>query len=295
MRKEVFGLFAVAVLGAAGAIMGANRGANPQGNSAKKSQESANFLGFDSNEYPGDDALAALRKTFAFAGYWLNVPPNASSNSWQGKRQALVAHGFGFVVLFNGRLDRELKSETNAGSLAARDADSAAQAARREGFPSGTVVFLDQEEGGRMLPEQRRYIFDWAKAMGTAGYRAGVYVSGIPARESREVSVITANDLHDDPGGKKLFFFVYNDVCPPAPGCDFPAKAPAPRASGVSFAIGWQFAQSPRRRALTRTCVAKYDTDGNCYAPMLPPGKKVYVDVESATSADPSSQPSSSQ
>jgi hypothetical protein len=32
------------------------------------------YLGFDRNDYPGDANLAALRKTFAFSGYWLNNP-----------------------------------------------------------------------------------------------------------------------------------------------------------------------------------------------------------------------------
>src|SRR5215469_11164762 len=54
------------------------------------------FLGFDRNEYPGDDALPVLRKSFAFTGYWLSVPPGAKTNSWQGKRALLQSQGFGF-------------------------------------------------------------------------------------------------------------------------------------------------------------------------------------------------------
>ena len=30
-----------------------------------------NYLGFDANDYPGDDALPVLRKTFSFASYWI--------------------------------------------------------------------------------------------------------------------------------------------------------------------------------------------------------------------------------
>ena len=67
------------------------------------------FLGFDRNDYPGDDNLKELHKTFAFAGYWLNNPPGSKSNTWVGTRGRLEAAGFGFLVLFNGRLDRELK------------------------------------------------------------------------------------------------------------------------------------------------------------------------------------------
>jgi hypothetical protein len=75
------------------------------------------FLGFDRNEYPGDDALRLLRRTFAFAGYWLNSPPGASGNSWTGKRDALQAAGFGFLLLFDGRLEAEIKKASNATEL----------------------------------------------------------------------------------------------------------------------------------------------------------------------------------
>src|SRR6202789_473512 len=71
------------------------------------------YLGFDVNDYPGDAALPALRHTFEFAGYWLNVPPGAKQNNWTGKRAAFVKNNFGFLVLFNGRLERELTSPSH--------------------------------------------------------------------------------------------------------------------------------------------------------------------------------------
>ncbi|HJT71679.1 MAG TPA: hypothetical protein VJ731_15880, partial [Terriglobales bacterium] len=73
------------------------------------------YLGFDRNDYPGDQSLKALRQTFAYTGYWLNNPPGEHSNNWIGKREALLSAGFGFLVLFNGRLDKQLRH--NAASL----------------------------------------------------------------------------------------------------------------------------------------------------------------------------------
>src|SRR5262249_52169915 len=108
------------------------------------------FLGFDRNDYPGDDNLEALRQTFSYAGYWLNNPPNEKRNTWTGKRSKLQAAGFGFFVLFNGRLFRELESVAHATKIGRSDALVAVAAARREGFPNHTVIFLDQEQGGRM-------------------------------------------------------------------------------------------------------------------------------------------------
>jgi len=74
------------------------------------------YLGFDRNDYPGDAALPALRKSFHYASYWLNNPPDAKRNSWTGKRDLLREKGFGFLVLFNGRTYAELKGK-NAAAL----------------------------------------------------------------------------------------------------------------------------------------------------------------------------------
>src|ERR1700730_1560186 len=173
------------------------------------------YLGFDRNRYPGDAALRLLRQTFSFSGYWLNAPPNEPSNTWEGKREVLTANGFGFLVLFNGRLYSELKSLSDPRTLGVLDAMAADDAAKKEGFPVGTIIFLDQEEGGRMLPEQRAYVYAWIDTVNASGYRAGVYCSGIPAMEAAGTTIITANDLRDNAGGRKIVFFVYNDACPP--------------------------------------------------------------------------------
>ena len=110
------------------------------------------FLGFDRNDYPGDANMGALKTRFAFTGYWLNNPPGATSNTWTGKRPALQKMGYGFLLLFNGREYKELKSSGDASKVGTRDAEAAASAAQREGFPRHAIIFLDQEQGGRMLP-----------------------------------------------------------------------------------------------------------------------------------------------
>ena len=110
-----------------------------------------NYAGFDRNEYPGDANLAALRKSFRFTSYWLNNPPGAQHNTWTGKRALLRKNGFGFLVLFNGRLFADLQGK-DAVALGNEDGKAAVEAALREGFPRNTRIFLDQEQGGRMLP-----------------------------------------------------------------------------------------------------------------------------------------------
>jgi hypothetical protein len=251
----------------------------------------AAYLGFDRNDYPGDSKLSALRRTFAFTGYWLNNPPGERANSWRGKRATIEAAGFGFLLLFNGRDYAQLISRrdpSHAARLGAAEGASAAHAARAEGFPPGSVIFLDQEQGGRMLPEQKQYVFAWARAVREGGFRPGIYCSGIEVAESGGGHISTARDLHDWPEGRELVFWVANDACPPSPGCAFPApgRVPLPEASGVPFAEVWQYAQSPVRRQFASGCLATYNADGNCYPPSN--AGRLHLDINTARTSDPS-------
>lgn len=244
------------------------------------------YLGFDRNDYPGDTLLPALRKTFAWTGYWLNTPPGEKTNSWAGKREIVKAAGFGFAVLYNGREYKALKGK-NAAQIGQKDGMDAAARANAEGFRAATRIFIDQEEGGRMLPEQRAYLLAWADAVTHAGFQAGVYCSGVPFKEGPGQVVVTAKDIHDHAEGRPIAIWAYNDACSPSNGCVFPKHPPAPAKSGIPYAAIWQFAQSPRRPE-AKSCPVNYSRDGNCYPPNLPPGSATHVDVNTALSPDPS-------
>jgi len=241
------------------------------------------YLGFDRNVYPGDANLKTLRQTFSYTGYWLNHPPGENTNTWAGHRAAVEAAGFGFLVLFNGRLDAELKTVANATRLGRSDARAAASAALREGFPRAAIIFLDQEQGGRMLPEQKAYIYAWVDSITAAGFRAGIYCSGIPATD--DGNVVTAEDVRESAGTREIVYWAINDACPPAPGCAFPQHPPNPGESGVRVAEVWQFAQSPQRKDVAGRCT-NYSRDGNCDVPGI--GVGLPIDVNTASSADPS-------
>jgi hypothetical protein len=252
---------------------------------ATTQDQSGAYLGFDRNTYPGDANLKGLRQTFSYTGYWLNNPPGERTNTWAGHRAAVEFAGFGFLVLFNGRLYAELKSVANAMKLGSSDAQTAVSAARREGFPTHTIIFLDQEQGGRMLPEQKTYVYAWVDAVTAAGFRAGIYCSGIAAKD--DGNVVTAEDIRQSTGARQIVYWAVNDACPPSPGCAFPAHPPSPVESGVRFAEVWQFAQSPRRKDVAAHCT-DYNRDGNCYPPGMSAAQGLHVDVNTATSSDPS-------
>lgn len=250
------------------------------------------YVGFDRNLYPGDDRLAELHRSFAFAGFWLNAPPGETTNTWEGKRAALQDAGFGFLVLANGRLDAQIRrSRLSAGALGKQDAVAAIAAAKREGFPDHTLIFLDQEEGGRLLPEQAAYFFGWTEAVAGSQYRAGAYLSGQASPDGsgpdgQPLTITTAQDVREQIVKRHLhpvILWVQQDACPPAPGCTL--AAPPVAASGTSDALVWQYAQTPRRPELTRACAATYAPNGNCYAGAT---EDLFVDLNVANSPDPS-------
>jgi hypothetical protein len=245
------------------------------------------YLGFDRDLYPGDAAFSTLRKTFAFTGYWLSPPPTEKTTTWIGKRDFLRNSGFGFLVLFRGRDSHEFKKASDGPTKGSLDAEAAVTAAKREGFPTGTVIFLDLEEGGRLSATYHAYLHAWFDGLARTEYRAGVYCSGMPVKESGEVTILTADDIRANAGSREYVFFVFNDACPPSPGCVFPSEAPSVATSGVTYAQAWQYAQSPRRKEFTARCPTGYNQNGNCYSPHDAP-HEWDLDADIAASADPS-------
>jgi Domain of unknown function (DUF1906) len=251
---------------------------------------SEGHIGFDSNDYPGDDALPILRRHLTFTGYWLTNPPGESQNSWKGKRETLLHAGFGFLVLANGKLEAEIgkakKRGTSPVAFGEKDAADAVAAARREGFPLRTIIFLDQEEGGRLTANQSAYLLAWTEAVARSNYLPGVYASGQAVSDGPGKTITTVQDIREQVATRHLHevaMWVYQDACPPSNGCTL--QAPSLSLSGTPDIVVWQYAQSPRRKEITRACSKTYAADGNCYVADSP---KLQLDLNAASSADPS-------
>jgi Domain of unknown function (DUF1906) len=260
--------------------------ASTQPNSQERQAPRA-YLGFDLNIFPGKDALPVLRKTFSFSSYWLSPPPLEKTNTWIGQRELLRSQGFGFLLLYRGPLSRELKNEAAAVQKGTLDARNAASVAKSEGFPAHAIIFLDIEEGGRLPASYHAYMRAWTAGLAGAGYRSGAYCSGIPIKEEPDVMITTADDIRGHAPSADFTFFIFNDVCPPSPGCTFPQNPPSPAISGIPYAALWQYAQTPRRMERTAQCAPGYHTDGNCYAPG-DTAHAWFLDADTATSSDPS-------
>jgi hypothetical protein len=252
---------------------------------ARSQSHASTYAGFDMNLYPGDAMLPALHKTFAYTGYWLNPPPGERTNEWKGHRAVVAKNGFGFLVLFNGRIDEDFK-KLDPTATGRNDAAEAIAAATAEGFPTHTIIFLDLEEGGRMMPSTTKYVAAWVEAIRHSKFRPGAYCSGIEVDDDPGVRISTADDIHNQ--FKDVALWLANDECPPAPGCTLKQSSLPMSLSGRGDALVWQYAQSPRRPEFTKHCALTYAHDGNCYAPGTPKLGKYSLDLNLSTSPDPS-------
>lgn len=140
--------------------------------------------GFDTRDYPGDAALTTWfdASPYRWVGYYLPAPCYTGT-TWSGRRDALRAMGWGFAVLFVGEQDwtamRSVPGDTvdiaeqgarcvsanltaEQGSAHAREAEAATAA---DGFPDGTIIFLDVERVERVTPELADYVRSWIRSL----------------------------------------------------------------------------------------------------------------------------------
>lgn len=165
--------------------------------------------GFDTRDYPGDPAMRSWfdASPYRWVGYYLPAPCYTGT-TWSGRRDVLRAMGWGFAVLFVGEQDwsaMHAAGDTAAATdtvaaapgTAARcvsanltaeqgavDARAAMAAAAADGFPEGTVIFLNVERVERVRPALTAYIRSWFGTLLESGrYAPGLYAHGSNAAE----------------------------------------------------------------------------------------------------------------
>ena len=163
--------------------------------------EAGRHLGFDTYTYPGDAKMRAWKNApnapYEWVGFYLPKGPCYKGTSWAGKRQTLTDMGWGMAVVYVGQQtwNRRIRTLTpaqlaaqkrrgvscNADFLGAgRGMEEGLDAIRKieaEGFPKGTVVFLDIERMERMPEQMRDYYTAWvATVLKDGRYRPGIYV-----------------------------------------------------------------------------------------------------------------------
>jgi hypothetical protein len=151
--------------------------------------ERPSYPGFDTWRYPGDDVMTIWRQSspYRWMGYYLPAPCHRGT-SFVGKRQFLTQTGWGIAVLyvgqqqFEGQTPAEITETTICSSrlLTAErgtiDGQDAIARTQSEGFPPGSVIFLDVERVDRLSPELIAYYQSWLRTVATDGrYRVGTY------------------------------------------------------------------------------------------------------------------------
>lgn len=127
------------------------------------------------------------------------------------------------------------------------------------GFPAGSYVYLDLENGAPFTPAQHTYVAHWIDAVISGGFGAGVYCSHTFAVE-----------VHTLRSSARIWAFkVPTVVHHPVPGHNYPDSHPA--GSGYPGAYMWQLGQG---------CIIDVPGAG---------GNKLLVDLDTAVSSDPSS------
>jgi len=226
----------------------------------------AGFAGFDTGIYPGDAALRAWRQAspYQWVGYYLTAPCHRDV-SWSGKREQLVAMGWGTAVIYLGQQDwGAMPSRAPAAADTAARADStamrpqqpaavaapppacsaanlsaargtadAADAIARtagEGFPSGAVVYLDVERVTAVSPALADYVRAWVDGVLADGrYLPGIYVHRLNA-DAIGAAAGAAYTARGRAGGPPLWV---------TSSTGFSLELP-PTASGVAGATVWQ-------------------------------------------------------
>jgi hypothetical protein len=152
--------------------------------------------GFDTRDYPGDDAMRGWFETspYRWVGYYLPAPCYTGT-TWTGRRDALRDIGWGFAVLFVGEQDWSAMPGAQADTAVDEPRCSSAHltqergrahaveasaSAFADGFPAGTILFLDVERVGSVSGELAAYVRAWVDAVLTDGrYSPGLYAHDI--------------------------------------------------------------------------------------------------------------------
>ena len=193
------------------------------GGTPHEARAAGRYLGFDTHTFPGEQALRAWKASgapYEWIGYYLPSPCHRE-RSWSGRRTFIDSLGFGMAVIYVGqqtwgrtphpgsrgaqaaaRRGLSCNADYVSGPRGAVDGDDAVRTTAAEGFPRGTIVFLDVERMEQMPSGMRDYYRAWAgRVLADGRYRPGVYVHAhnAPAVHDDLAAAYAAAGLHVDP------------------------------------------------------------------------------------------------
>lgn len=214
------------------------------------------FAGFDRSDYPGFPVMMWLRvnTNLRWCGFYLPSPSHRAS-SWTGRRAELAAMGWGFACVYVGQQTMGPGSHNATAAQGTNDGADCCAKMKAEGFAPGSFVYLDLENPDPV--HQSAYVAAWIDAVVAGGYGPGVYTSFLDAPQIAALR-----------RGVRIWSFKVKTVQPHRVyGYASPAFDPAGASPVASV---WQYED-----AAIISCAAA-------------PGGTLLVDLNSATTTDPS-------
>ena len=218
----------------------------------------AGFAGFDCSGYPGDNTMSWLiaNTNLVWCGYYLAPAPSHGNAGWMGKQASLAAAGWGIAPVYVGQQVTGPGSLNPSTATGQTDGAQAAGYMSSEGFPAGSYVYLDIENGPPLSQPQQDYLAAWSTAVVAGGYNPGVYCSHLLAAQ---IAVLQP--------GARIWAFRISGIAPGNQNSPYPESDPA--GCGYGAATAWQLIQ-------------------DCKIQITPGGPySLQVDLDSATTADP--------
>jgi len=217
----------------------------------------AGFAGFDCSGYPGDATMNWLlaNTNLVWCGYYLAPAPSHQDTGWMGKQPSLAAAGWGIAPVYLGQQVTGPGSKNPSATTGQEDGEQAAGYMQSEGFPAGSYVYLDIENGPPLTPAQLDYLPAWCAAVIDGGYKPGVYCSHLLGAQIAGLQP-----------GARVWAFKVPVTNPPMAN---PYPSPDPSGSGFAGAFAWQLADD---------VTIPTSADGST---------TLMVDLDSAATADP--------
>src|SRR5712691_5195429 len=217
----------------------------------------AGHAGFDSSAFPGVAKMAAMKAgtNLEWCGFYLAPSPSHPDTSWMARRADIVGQGWGIAPLYVGQQTTGPGSHHPSKANGVVDGGDAVQLMKDAGFPAGTWIYLDLENGPPLPDILGEYVDSWVRTVdGSQTYRGGVYCShGF------------ADDIQALCPSARIWAFKVPTTDPhPVPGPNNPT--PDPSGSGLAEAHIWQLRQN---------------------ALITVQGSSLKVDLDSAVSANP--------
>jgi hypothetical protein len=192
------------------------------------------YPGFDLLTYPGDTRMAWLLENtnLSWTGFYLAPAPSQGYTGWMRAYNTLRNQGWGFAPVYVGRQAVGPGSHAVTVANGTRDGNDAATLAGRAGFPAGSVLYLDVEQGPPVQQIVLDYYQAWADALWNSGYVPAVYCSYTLAHQ-----FITVDARAGAPWVFKLLSGIGKTFQNPFPDM-------MPSSSSVGSAEVWQYAQN---------------------------------------------------